>query len=165
MDIGIPHDLWDATPAEVTALERACASLLGEYESLIEHWFFEVLPTQGAGTDISEILCRQHALHNTYNSAPARFTPPFILTSFLWPSPSPPLPYSWQFLSVYPCICRNICPNPVEHLRTPIFGPFLSIHAICCFIPLAILLHCGTKWGIRGMESTKPHSLNSDLCT
>lgn len=88
VDLGIPYELWDSRPAEVSALERACVALVADTEELIEHWFFERLPQLSASAtpstatqtlasgsvsasvvrDLSEHLCRRGALRDKYSS-------------------------------------------------------------------------------------------------
>lgn len=92
VDLGIPYELWDSRPAEVSALERACVALVADTEELIEHWFFERLPQLSAAAsasatpstatqtlasgsvsasvvrDLSEHLCRRGALRGKYSS-------------------------------------------------------------------------------------------------
>ena len=38
VDLGIPKDLWDEAPAEVTNLKTQCESMLESHEGDIEDW-------------------------------------------------------------------------------------------------------------------------------
>lgn len=38
VDLGIPQELWDDAPAEVTNLKTQCESMLENHESDIEEW-------------------------------------------------------------------------------------------------------------------------------
>lgn len=39
VDLGIPLELWDKPPAEVTELKTQCETLLERYEPVIEDWY------------------------------------------------------------------------------------------------------------------------------
>lgn len=40
VDLGIPFELWDTPSAEVSKLKSQCESLLDQFESDIEDWYF-----------------------------------------------------------------------------------------------------------------------------
>lgn len=41
VELGIPLELWDKPPVEVTQMKAQCETLLGDYEDLIEDWYFK----------------------------------------------------------------------------------------------------------------------------
>lgn len=43
VDLGMPEDMWDETPAEVTNMVKLCDQVLGEdiYEEALQNWYFD----------------------------------------------------------------------------------------------------------------------------
>ncbi|XP_016984472.1 protein canopy 4 [Drosophila rhopaloa] len=41
VDLGIPYELWDKPPVEVTQMKTQCENLLEEYEETISDWYFK----------------------------------------------------------------------------------------------------------------------------
>uniref|UniRef100_A0A161N0L1 Protein canopy 4 n=1 Tax=Triatoma infestans TaxID=30076 RepID=A0A161N0L1_TRIIF len=40
VDLGIPHELWDKPSVEITNMKTQCETVLEDYESDIEDWYF-----------------------------------------------------------------------------------------------------------------------------
>lgn len=40
VDLGIPYELWDKPPIEVTQMKTQCEYILEKYEDVIEDWYF-----------------------------------------------------------------------------------------------------------------------------
>ena len=40
VELGIPIELWDKPPAEVTNLKTQCEGMVEKYEDVIENWYF-----------------------------------------------------------------------------------------------------------------------------
>ncbi|KAK4020217.1 protein canopy homolog 3 isoform X1 [Daphnia magna] len=64
VDLGIPHEMWDKPPAEVTQLKTQCEYLLEDNEDRIEDWYAH----QQSNTDLQNYLCRQHVLSKNQQS-------------------------------------------------------------------------------------------------
>nr|CAD7574974.1 unnamed protein product [Timema californicum] len=58
VELGIPYELWDKPSVEVTNLKTQCETLLEDYESDIEEWYFH---HQGDIT-LKQYLCNDRAL-------------------------------------------------------------------------------------------------------
>nr|CAD7592884.1 unnamed protein product [Timema genevievae] len=58
VELGIPYELWDKPSVEVTNLKTQCETLLEDYESDIEDWYFH---HQGDIT-LKQYLCNDRAL-------------------------------------------------------------------------------------------------------
>ena len=41
VDLGIPYELWDKPPIEVTQMKTQCEYFLEKYEDAIENWYFK----------------------------------------------------------------------------------------------------------------------------
>ncbi|XP_078319083.1 protein canopy 4-like [Crassostrea virginica] len=57
VELGIPHELWDAPSAEVTDMQRKCFKMAEQYEDDIEEWYFE-----HQDEDLMTYLCANRAL-------------------------------------------------------------------------------------------------------
>lgn len=57
VELGIPHELWDAPSAEVTDMQRKCFKMAEEYEDEIEDWYFN-----HQEKDLMTYLCANRAL-------------------------------------------------------------------------------------------------------
>ncbi|XP_067634836.1 protein canopy 4 [Eurosta solidaginis] len=40
VDLGIPYELWDRPPVEVTQMKAQCEDMLGNYDDVISDWYF-----------------------------------------------------------------------------------------------------------------------------
>jgi protein canopy 3/4 len=58
VDLGMPYELWDKPSAEVTNMKTQCETLLEQYESSIEDWYFK----HQEETDLIKYLCEDRAL-------------------------------------------------------------------------------------------------------
>jgi hypothetical protein len=58
VDIGIPHELWHKPSAEVTQLKVQCETLMEQYESDVEDWYFG----HQDETTLEDYLCKRRAL-------------------------------------------------------------------------------------------------------
>lgn len=58
VDLGIPYELWDKPPVEVTNMKTQCDDLLEKYESDIEDWYFKYQETK----PLLKYLCEEKAL-------------------------------------------------------------------------------------------------------
>lgn len=54
VDLGIPLELWDTPPAEVSKLKSQCETLLERFEGDIENWYFN---EQEKGVPLIKHLC------------------------------------------------------------------------------------------------------------
>ncbi|XP_022654402.1 protein canopy 4-like isoform X2 [Varroa jacobsoni] len=60
VDLGIPQELWDEPPAEVTNLKTQCEKMLESHESDIEEWYFQ----QTEKVPLMQYLCEERVLKN-----------------------------------------------------------------------------------------------------
>ncbi|OQR75235.1 protein canopy3-like [Tropilaelaps mercedesae] len=60
VDLGIPHELWDEPPAEVTNLKTQCEKMLETHEPDIEEWYFQ----QTDKIPLMKYLCEERVLKN-----------------------------------------------------------------------------------------------------
>ncbi|XP_059474813.1 protein canopy homolog 3 [Neocloeon triangulifer] len=58
VELGIPYELWDKPPAEVTNMKTQCETLLEQNEEAIEEWYFN---HQGE-VPLQTYLCSERAL-------------------------------------------------------------------------------------------------------
>ncbi|XP_055911531.1 protein canopy homolog 4 [Eupeodes corollae] len=58
VDLGIPYELWDRPPIEVTQMKTQCEYLLEKYEDVIEDWYFKHQETK----PLLQHLCEEKAL-------------------------------------------------------------------------------------------------------
>lgn len=61
VDLGIPMELWDNPPVEVTQMKSQCESLLESNEHHIEDWYFKHQDT----VPLIRYLCEERALKGT----------------------------------------------------------------------------------------------------
>ncbi|XP_003739260.1 protein canopy 4 [Galendromus occidentalis] len=61
VDLGIPKDLWDEAPAEVTNLKTQCENMLESHESDIEEWYFDESENKAS---LMQYLCQERVLKN-----------------------------------------------------------------------------------------------------
>ncbi|KAL3876112.1 hypothetical protein ACJMK2_033990 [Sinanodonta woodiana] len=59
VELGIPYQMWNDTPAEVSHLQRQCFKIVEEYEDDIEEWFYN-----HQDQDLMEYLCKNIVLKN-----------------------------------------------------------------------------------------------------
>lgn len=57
VDLGIPDEMWDDTPAEITKLRLKCDSMVEEYEDDIHDWYFK-----HQDKDLQTWLCKERIL-------------------------------------------------------------------------------------------------------
>ncbi|XP_041363399.1 protein canopy homolog 4-like [Gigantopelta aegis] len=55
--LGIPYEMWDQPPAEVTLMQRKCFTLVEEYEDDIEEWYYH-----RQNEDLMDYFCRERVL-------------------------------------------------------------------------------------------------------
>lgn len=60
VDLGIPHELWDKPSVEITNMKTQCETVLEDYESDIEDWYFN----HQADIPLKIYLCKDRALKN-----------------------------------------------------------------------------------------------------
>jgi len=58
VDLGIPLEMWDNPPAEITQLKTQCEKLLEDHEETIEDWY----ASQQDSLKLQNHLCRKHVL-------------------------------------------------------------------------------------------------------
>ena len=58
VDLGIPLELWDKPPAEVTHLKTQCEAFLEDQEDAIEEWY----STSQSTDTLQTYLCKKNAL-------------------------------------------------------------------------------------------------------
>nr|NP_649089.2 canopy b [Drosophila melanogaster]AAF49190.2 canopy b [Drosophila melanogaster] len=58
VDLGIPYELWDKPPVEVTQMKTQCENLLEEYEETISEWYFKHQDEKS----LKKHLCEDHVL-------------------------------------------------------------------------------------------------------
>lgn len=59
VDLGMPYELWDSPPAEVTKLKAQCESLIEQYEDNVEDWYYN---QQENGIPLITFLCEDTIL-------------------------------------------------------------------------------------------------------
>ncbi|CAG0887072.1 unnamed protein product [Cyprideis torosa] len=72
VDLGIPHEMWNDPPVEITKLKSDCENLLEEFEDDIEEWYWSQssLPSseeydsseEPRKTSLKDFLCRKRVL-------------------------------------------------------------------------------------------------------
>lgn len=60
MELGIPYELWDKPPVEVTNMKSQCEDLVEKYEDSIENWYFKHQDSK----PLIKYLCEERALKN-----------------------------------------------------------------------------------------------------
>ncbi|KAH8242452.1 hypothetical protein KR032_006900 [Drosophila birchii] len=58
VDLGIPYELWDKPPVEVTQMKTQCENMLEEYEERISDWYFKLQDKKS----LKKHLCEDHVL-------------------------------------------------------------------------------------------------------
>ncbi|EDW69907.1 protein canopy homolog 4 [Drosophila virilis] len=58
VDLGIPYELWDKPPVEVTQMKNQCENMLEEYEDAISNWYFQLQQDKS----LQQHLCEDHVL-------------------------------------------------------------------------------------------------------
>ncbi|XP_075231405.1 protein canopy 4-like isoform X2 [Lycorma delicatula] len=58
VELGIPHELWDKPSVEITNMKTQCETLLEDYESSIETWYFKYQNE----VSLKKYLCSDRAL-------------------------------------------------------------------------------------------------------
>lgn len=58
VDLGIPPELWDKPPVEVTQMKSQCEVMLEEYEDAISDWYFKLQDEK----DLIAHLCEEQVL-------------------------------------------------------------------------------------------------------
>lgn len=65
VNLGIPYELWDKPPVEVTQLKTQCENMIEEYEDIISDWYFRAGDAASEnGTDLLTYLCAEKVLRN-----------------------------------------------------------------------------------------------------
>lgn len=65
VDLGMPLELWDSPPAEVSRLKTQCESLAEQHEDDVEDWYFN---EQEKGVPLIKFLCEDIILSNEDSS-------------------------------------------------------------------------------------------------
>lgn len=71
VDLGIPYELWDKPSVEITNMKTQCETMLEDFESDIEDWYFNV---QGEKS-LKTFLCSEKALKGYDDSCLAEESP------------------------------------------------------------------------------------------
>ncbi|XP_068149896.1 protein canopy homolog 4 [Drosophila tropicalis] len=58
VDLGIPYELWDKPPVEVTQMKTQCENMLEEYEDTISDWYFQLQENKS----LQQHLCEDNVL-------------------------------------------------------------------------------------------------------
>ncbi|XP_030387173.1 protein canopy homolog 4 isoform X2 [Scaptodrosophila lebanonensis] len=58
VDLGIPYELWDKPPVEVTQMKTQCENMLEQYEDTISDWYFKLQQDK----TLKQHLCADHVL-------------------------------------------------------------------------------------------------------
>lgn len=61
VDLGMPYELWDSPPAEVSRLKTQCESLIEQHEGDVEEWYYNA---QEKGVPLIKYLCEDIILSN-----------------------------------------------------------------------------------------------------
>lgn len=66
VNLGIPYELWDKPPVEVTQLKTQCEDMIEEYEDVIAEWYFknEKDNEEDSDPDLLTYLCAERVLRN-----------------------------------------------------------------------------------------------------
>lgn len=59
VDLGMPYELWDSPPAEVSRLKTQCESLIEQHEGDVEEWYYNA---QEDGVPLIKYLCEDRIL-------------------------------------------------------------------------------------------------------
>lgn len=65
VDLGMPYELWDTPPAEVSRLKTQCESLIEQHESDVEDWYYN---EESKGVPLIKYLCEDNILKNEDSS-------------------------------------------------------------------------------------------------
>lgn len=65
VDLGMPYELWDSPPAEVSRLKTQCEALAEQHESDVEDWYYNA---QEKGVPLIKYLCEDLILRNEDSS-------------------------------------------------------------------------------------------------
>lgn len=65
VDLGMPYELWDSPPAEVSRLKSQCETLIEQHEDDVEDWYYNV---QDKGIPLIKYLCEDNILRNEDSS-------------------------------------------------------------------------------------------------
>lgn len=65
VDLGMPYELWDSPPAEVSRLKMQCESLIEQHEGDVEDWYYN---QQEKGVPLIKYLCEDIILTNEDSS-------------------------------------------------------------------------------------------------
>lgn len=65
VDLGMPYELWDSPPAEVSRLKTQCESLIEQHEGDVEHWYYN---EESKGVPLIKFLCEDIILRNEDSS-------------------------------------------------------------------------------------------------
>ncbi|KAH8419530.1 hypothetical protein KR222_004603 [Zaprionus bogoriensis] len=80
VDLGIPYELWDKPPVEVTQMKNQCENLLEQYEDTISDWYFQLQQDKS----LQKHLCEDHVLRRPEERECLKEQLPSP-----WPSPNP----------------------------------------------------------------------------
>lgn len=59
VELGMPYELWDSPPAEVSRLKTQCEALIEQYESDVEDWYYN---EEDKGVPLIKYLCEDIVL-------------------------------------------------------------------------------------------------------
>lgn len=65
VDLGMPYELWDSPPAEVSRLKTQCETLAEQYESDVEDWYYN---EEEKGVPLIKYLCEDIILKDEDSS-------------------------------------------------------------------------------------------------
>lgn len=65
VDLGMPYELWDSPPAEVSRLKAQCEQLVEQHESDVEDWYYH---HDAKGVPLIKYLCEDRILSNEDSS-------------------------------------------------------------------------------------------------
>lgn len=65
VDLGMPYELWDTPPAEVSRLKTQCETLVEQYEGDIEDWYYNA---EEKGVPLIKYLCEDIILQDEDSS-------------------------------------------------------------------------------------------------
>lgn len=65
VDLGMPYELWDSPPAEVSRLKQQCETLAEQHEGDVEDWYYNA---QEKDVPLIKYLCEDIVLRNEDSS-------------------------------------------------------------------------------------------------
>lgn len=65
VELGMPYELWDTPPAEVSRLKTQCESLIEQHEGDVEDWYYN---EESNGVPLIKYLCEDIILKNEDSS-------------------------------------------------------------------------------------------------